>query len=367
MKNFNLVSVLMIFVGSFLLVQCTSEPIEGPPGADGAEGTASCIACHSDTHRAPIYDAYLLSFHSKGLTEGAVEYAGARSSCAECHSHEGFRDFQDNGFTSPTGYYGYSEPELLINDNGTPNDPTDDYPELDDYGQPIYTNNPVPFVTPIGCTTCHDTHISFDFENDGQDYALRGIDPIALMTDDTMIDYIDGSNNCINCHQPRRTGPEDDGTGNFTITSSHWGPHHGPQATLLEGIQGAEIAGSTPYPADASAAHRTGSTCISCHMGATTNGTDGLHTFIPTDNACTGCHTNGIPADDFLSADMATLAALLEAAGPVHDDHPVPGSYPIVEAQAAWNYLFVLEDASNGVHNPGYAKALIKNSIEALQ
>ena len=102
-------------------------------------------------------------------------------------------------------------------------------------------------------------------------------------------------------------------------------------------------------------------------MSATTDTTDGLHTFIPSETACTGCHTNGIPSDDFLDADMATLAALLEAAGPVHDDHPVPGLYPVGTAQAAWNYLFVLEDMSKGVHNPEYSKALIKNSIEALQ
>ena len=43
---------------------------------------------------------------------------------------------------------------------------------------------------------------------------------------------------------------------------------------MLEGIQGAEIAGSTPYPADATAAHRTGSTCVSCHGSGGIKGLD---------------------------------------------------------------------------------------------
>ena len=52
--------------------------------------------------------------------------------------------------------------------------------------------------------------------------------------------------------------------------------------------------------------------------------------------------------------------------GIIHDGHPQPGTYTITQAQAAWNYLTVVEDQSNGVHNPAYTKALIKNSIEAL-
>ena len=380
MKHSKLLSFLVVLASSLLFVQCTSDPIAGADGRDGIDGidgvdgldgtdaaTASCITCHSNTYRAPIYAAYETSFHSKGLTEGSVNYAGARASCAQCHSDEGFVDYITKGFVNPAGYYGLTEPELVINDNGTPDDDSDDYPEVDDRGLPIYSNNPVPFVTSITCTTCHDTHKSFDFENDGNDLALRALEPVTLITDATVIDYGDGSNTCINCHQPRRTQPTDDGAGMFRVTSTHWGPHHGPQATLLEGIQGALIAGAEAYPGIGSAAHRTGSTCVSCHMGETTDGSDGLHTMIPSENACITCHTNGIPSDDFLASDMATLAGLLETIGIVHEDHPVPGTYDILEAEAAWNYLLILEDGSNGVHNPEYAKALIKNSIEALQ
>ncbi len=390
MKNSRLMSFLVILASSLLFVQCTSDPLQGPAGLDGINGidgvdgidgadtsAESCISCHSNTFRAPIYTAYQTSFHSKGITEGSVEYAGARASCAQCHSDEGFVDYIVKGEANIDGYYFNGLPEIVLvtNDNGTPDDDTDDFEEplLDEYGVPVYElGTGEPNVTEITCTTCHDTHKSFDFENDGNDLALRALDPVSLITDGTIIDYGDGSNTCINCHQPRRTGPVDDGAGMFRITSTHWGPHHGPQATLLEGIQGMLIAGgSETIPEVGSAAHRTGSTCVSCHMGATTDGTDGLHTMIPSAASCIECHSNGIPPDTFLDADMATLYGLLETAGLLETEegsvHPVPGTYPLVEAEAAWNYLFIYEDGSNGVHNPKYAKALIKNSIQALQ
>ena len=199
MKNSLVLSFLMILTSSLLFVSCTSDPIPGMDGADGIDGidgvdgvdgadtsAESCIACHSNTFRDPIYAAYETSFHSKGLTEGAVNYAGPRASCARCHSNEGFVDFITNGFVNPGGYYGMNEPELVIDDNGTPDDDSDDFPELDDRGLPTFSNNPEPFVTAVTCTTCHDTHKSFDFENDGNDLALRALDPVTLITDGTV-------------------------------------------------------------------------------------------------------------------------------------------------------------------------------------
>jgi len=378
----------MLMVSSLMFIQCTTDTIEGQAGADGLNGIdgvdgtngangldgtdgldgadiAVCISCHSDSHRETIYSSYSMSKHGNPTS---LDYAGARSGCAECHSSEGYIDMQTNGFVDPNGYYSGGEPELSINDNDTPDDPSDDFVNVDkDYGLPIYTNNPVNNVTPISCNTCHNDHRSFDFANDGNDLALRNIDGVILYNDETeFIDFENTSNACISCHQARRTGPTDDGEGNFKVTSSHWGPHHGPQANLIEGIQGSEISGSEMYPPRASSTHRIDASCVSCHMGETTDGSDGEHSWVPTDNACLTCHST-VPSDQFLQGDMDTLAALLETVGIVHDGHPVPGTYTIAESEAAWNYLYVLEDASKGIHNPAYAKALINNSIEALQ
>ena len=387
MKNLKLIGFLIIMSSSLMFIGCTTDYAEipgaagadgaiGASGADGSDGTdgvdasaASCISCHSNTHRDPIYAAYEKSGHAAGLT---VDYAGARASCAQCHSNEGYVDYMTKGTVNPAGYYGLSEPELVINDNGTPDDESDDYPELDEYGVPIYSNNPVPVVSAITCTTCHGLHRSFDFENDGNDFALRGLDPVSLITDGTVIDFGNKSNVCISCHQPRRTGPTPDGEGNFRITSSHWGPHHGPQATLFQGIQGAEIAGSLPYPAVASSTHRQDASCTSCHMGTPDDSSNGLHTWVPSDNSCTSCHTSVPTGVTGLAADMENLGELLKTAGSVHQDtngvwEPVPGTYSITVAEATWNFLFVYEDMSEGVHNPAYAQALIRNSVEALQ
>ena len=68
---------------------------------------------------------------------------------------------------------------------------------------------------------------------------------------------------------------------------------------------------------------------------------------------------------------MDDLAALLATAGaldvtdPEHPE-PVEGTFSADVAGALWNYMFVEEDQSHGIHNPQYAKALLTNSVEAL-
>ena len=47
--------------------------------------------------------------------------------------------------------------------------------------------------------------------------------------------------------------------------------------------------------------------------------------------------------------------------------HPVVGTYPMVQAQAFFNWVGLEEDRSLGVHNPRYVEALLTNSIEALE
>ncbi len=360
MKNLKLISFLIILTSGLLFTQCTHDTVEGPQGVagidgkdgtdgkdgkDGADATASCVECHSDSHREPIESSFLESMHFEnhmmynGMT--LAEYANQsmfRGSCVKCHVSEGYIDFIDSG--RPANYMG----------------PVYDVPEG------------------ISCTTCHDNHSTFDFETDGYDYALRSFEFVSLMTDpDYTIDYGNTSNNCIECHQPRTSPPTANEDGEFTVSSSHWGPHHGPQATLLEGIQGAEIAGSESYPGIGTATHRTGSSCVSCHMGESSDGTNGEHSFMPTETACTTCHTSTIPEEvGGLAEDMEALLVLLEEAHILHTDdygavHPVEGTYNITEAEAAWNYLLIMEDKSEGIHNPAYAKALVKNSIEILQ
>jgi len=374
MKNFKLIINLVMVVSSFMFFQCTSEytPIAGIDGKDGVDGVdgidgsdadaALCIQCHANEHRDPIINAYATSGHATGSSWAR----GTSTGCAQCHNNEGYIDYLSNNFFE------------------TDTDPlSPDFGDLilDVNGDPIPMPNPDGYLVsnPINCTGCHTAHRSFDFTNDGNDYALRNIDPVKLVLDPTVTvdlanasDALGLSNACVTCHQPRPSYPIPAGTGDYTITSSRFGPHHGPQSTVFEGIMGANIVGSTAYPgagANGDNGHRKGTSCVGCHMGESTVATEGGHTWAPNEEACITCHTSGAPTEvTGFAADFATLHDLLLAKGYITaSGSTVSGTYPVKDAQAIWNYKTLEEDKSEGVHNPKYAKALLKNSIEYLQ
>jgi len=101
------------------------------------------------------------------------------------------------------------------------------------------------------------------------------------------------------------------------------------------------------------------------------------HTWWPTVAACTGCHMG---ADDFDIGGTQTenhdkLVALrdrlveLGVVEYVEEDEafePVVGTYPMIQAQAFFNWIGLEEDRSLGVHNPAYFEALLDNTLEAL-
>lgn len=111
----------------------------------------------------------------------------------------------------------------------------------------------------IGCATCHDPH------GNGNEYALRntpaGSDTLANGWSYT---GLGGKGNlCINCHKGRR----DNVTFTQTqVTSQFWGPHYSVQANVFFGQNAAQF--TTPY---LSGGHRyaIGDACVTCHMVAT--------------------------------------------------------------------------------------------------
>jgi protein-arginine kinase activator protein McsA len=361
MKAVKQIMLVVLGLFFFALQGCSHDdyiPVPGPAGADGTNGsngingTTTCESCHSKSHTDPIKASYKLSVHgmetlhldsASGLTLTTSEYTN-RTGCVQCHVGQGYID-KMNGTPLATGLGLPTNPAYPVGAIGASSD----------------------HVTAINCATCHEKHSSFNFVADGNDFALRqGFTPVVLDQDKSYSIDMGTSNTCVNCHQPRGLPPT---TGDVKL-SNRFGPHHGPQSTLLEGIQGALIVGSTAYPAPKSAKHRSGASCVACHMGKGTDATNGAHTWKPTPNACTTCHTGGAPASvTGFAADMATLQALLVAKGAYSTTTNAftSNTVPIKVAQAAWNYSLLLEDRSNGVHNPTYAKALLKNSIEALK
>lgn len=337
---------LFCLVCAFVAVSCTKEgPMgmagadgkdgqDGSDGRDGVDGNVTCLVCHSSTNIEAVQGQFAMSVHRAGLV--AVDYAGGRSYCAQCHSHEGFVQFAEFGkvfgnITNPTAWK---------------------------------------------CNTCHGLHKTFE----AQDYALRLSDPVnPLFAPDTEMDLLGNSNLCANCHQSRRAEPAltHPGEETFTITSTHWGPHHGAQSNVVAGVGFAEIEGSVAYPEPGTSKHLNQASCVGCHMGEFTQGTGG-HTWNPSLKACNDCH--GVELDDFnyggvqsdVKAKLDQIGELLVEFGVMEGDeehgfHPVPGTYPTVLARAFFNWVGLDEDRSLGAHNPKYVKALLTNTIEALE
>jgi len=331
--------VFIVFIMVVALVGCMDDGEDGLPGADGAAGppgTATCLDCHNTAMQNAISLEYQRSQHAAGEY---VDYAGGRSSCAHCHSGTGFAEYIDTG-------------------------------EVDGN-----IENPVA----IDCQHCHNTHTTFA---DG-DNALRTTAAVPFVWDegigDTSVDFGDNSNLCANCHQSRRAEPFLSAPGDsFEITRTHYGPHHGPQANVLQGVGFAEI---TPadYPVNSKhlAAGPPAATCVTCHMAEYTDG-EGGHTWHPSLEACIGCHAtadfNYGGVQDEVEVRLAVLAGLLLSQDVIEwvveegDSllEPVVGMHTMAQAQAFFNWIGLTEDGSLGVHNPLYVTALIEDSILAI-
>ncbi len=302
----------------------------GPAGSAGQQGDAgpageamtadlSCSECHNDTTL--ITGEKAQWSESKHGTGGAY-VRGTSASCAGCHSGGGFSERIAAGL----------------------------HPNEVEAGDP----NP----TRQDCRACHQIHTTFT----GADFALETTDPVVLFVSGETFDMGLG-NLCANCHQPRRAFPEAV-DGQVEVNSTHWGPHHGVETTMLLGVGGALVEGSP-----SAHAQMVPDGCVTCHMG------DGRsHTYEPDVDNCAGCHAD---LEDFdkngVQTEVEELAAevgeLLVAKGLLDEEgHPVVGFYPEAEAGALWNYLYVVnDDASGGVHNSAYTKAMLEAALEALQ
>jgi hypothetical protein len=281
----------------------------------------ACTDCHNDT--TVITEK---QFAMEGTLHGsgtAAAYAGGRGSCTACHSGASFSAMVAAG-QSPSEF------------------------------------KTVAAVTRQDCRACHQIHTSYT----EADWALETTDPVNLYAFGELA-YDGGKGNlCANCHQPRRVidGYVDDANGVTNVSSTHWGPHHGPQSAVLLGTGGAgDVAGVPSFHY-----RLVTDTCVSCHIGPNAS-----HTFAAVESTCLDCHAEDEDLDgaqDAIAAKITELHDLLEAKGLYHDGHPVVGTYPTAEAEALWNYILIaVEDGSLGAHNMPYIKALLDASIAALQ
>ncbi len=335
---------------SVAVISCKKGPA-GPAGPAGKDASTKCVECHNSSSQ--IYAAQLQyenSVHATGITSG---YSN-RKGCAECHTNEGFNEVHLTGLDTIAG---------------------------------ASIENP----TPVSCYTCHNVHKNYD----STDMTLKLTGPVKFKSNGITAD-LGISNQCVYCHQSRPlTGMTltQTSTDSIRLTSSRFGPHHGPQSNLFagQGKSGAyEIAGATPYE---NSNHTTMITnaCIVCHMGKPYGHIGGGHSMkVVYDNegtetlnttACSSCHTNATSLNNNVKSTQAEIAGLLGQlrtilstknyldtnTGLFKASSSKPLKLSAVQAKVLYNYAFINEDRSAGVHNYNYAKALLQNSLDVAK
>lgn len=241
----------------------------------------------------------------------------------------------------------------------------------------------------ITCSACHEPH---DATNPHQ---VRKASAVTLMDGTTTI--TEGGNGllCMNCHMSRRNA-----TNYVEVTpgSNRFGPHHGPQADMLAGANAITYGKQIP-----SSAHKdvVDEACVTCHMqDATTSPAfthAGGHTFsmkwdsgtnvVEMTDACVKCH-GAIDGFDFKRQDydgngivegvqtevrglLSKLAIMLPPVGVPKPNHSpsnisIDSTWTKPQLRAGYNYLFVVEDGSYGIHNLSYTVGILKASIADL-
>ena len=244
----------------------------------------------------------------------------------------------------------------------------------------------------ISCAVCHDSHRA------GNEHQVRTTEDVALFNGDVVVSGGTGKL-CMQCHISRRDA------GEYVLENhGHYGPHYGPQTDMLAGTNAVQYGQYVP----SSSGHllAVGNSCATCHMqelGGDNPAVDeglhaaGGHTFrmawdpdpdVPDDEVdqagvCASCHGE---QDDFdvrtykdydgdgiaegIQTEIRDLMEELAKALPPLDvaevDDPTD-DYTQAQRSAVYNYRFVEEDGSYGVHNPAYAAGILRASMDGLQ
>ncbi len=310
----------------------------GPEGPIGQDGVENCMNCHNNSQLiAEKVSQWEYSVHATG---GHFERNNA--SCAACHTSQGFLDRIASG-----------EMEASMD---------------------------IPNPLPQNCYTCHQIHSTYT----SADWEITTNDPVSFWVGGETVDLGKG-NLCVNCHQarvPTPALPPVGETATYTITNKRYGPHHGAQGMVFTGKGAYEV--GTGYE---NSLHTTlvENACITCHMASIAGSNEaGGHTFRVTSEegdlnmaGCVQCHMDSDELEMMVTATQDDITMLLDSLGNklkdlgLLDDEltyaVVPQDFTSLRLGILWNYQYVKEDNSRGIHNYKYAKKLLENSIEALE
>ncbi len=384
MKKVNILNIVfyMFLALMVAMTACTKEGAAGPSGqdgtdgadgadgADGVDGTAGCITCHDADQTISLKEfQWESSMHAAGT---ALSRSGS-ASCSGCHSEQGFFASDGNNIEKEDEWIGIDDPMVLT------------------------------------CFTCHPVHETYtyaDVEN------LNFPDqPNWAVTYGKDVDMDLGkANTCAHCHQSRVREPEVDMNNldaMYSGISTHYGPHYSPQANVMGSFGAYEIAGDASYTTQN---YHLGAEdgCVSCHMRFSSPNTTGGHNMHidaggDLEDACAQCHSSGADAEgkyeEYYHEVFATidhdgddptlnttsyytlLGDALTAYGVYTKVVDSVGGFPEVVhyninrdleingtlTAAMFNHRYLYQDHSHGMHNPWYAEALLKNSLDAVE
>jgi hypothetical protein len=331
-------------------------------------GAGDCAQCHDDVPTHYYYAEWTNSAHA--LMTRTPSGSASRIACVRCHTAPGFINYVANeGSTTP------------------------------------YTTNYA--FEAVTCQACHDPH------NAADPFQLRTPTSVAL-SDGTLVTNAGVGGFCFNCHTSRN-GSVTNSLVEYPALQSTWnggssfGTHDGPQADMLEGVNavtyGQQIA-QAPHALVVS------NTCVGCHM-QTIASTDpafthaGGHSTLMSYNVVTNGTTNKVavtyvcqqchgPITNFnivvpdsvgygyaqgIQTQVQILLNQLSMLLPNSTYQANPANYvadglvkspssqtnwPAKFLQASYNWQFVNNDGSLGVHNGPFAIGLLKASIANL-
>ncbi len=309
-----------------------------------------CTQCHDAPKKHRLGSYWAASKHGI-LAEGGHT---SQNSCYPCHSGAAFVKFVANRL-SP-GYAGAADGNV-----------------------------------PISCSVCHDPHGN---SNPNQ---LRTVAVDSLMNG--YVPTLGGKGQlCMNCHRGRYSV-----NAKITATAPYYGwgdrfyNHYSVQADMMFGQNGYQYSGTV---ASTQSVHltTTANSCVTCHMQTRTNGSS-IHSnhemtmdslgvdFV---GVCTQCHAevttsfsqkmakSDLDGDGTIEPFVTEVDGLLEklkaklpidpsTGEPVNmkkDSLTVKNRPELI--QGIWNYYYVKNDFSHGVHNPTYTVALLNASIGAI-
>jgi hypothetical protein len=306
-----------------------------------------CNQCHDAPKGHRIGSYWAASKHGT-LPEGSHT---SQNGCYPCHSGAAFVKF--------------------VNNRTTP-----DYEGAADGNQPI------------SCSVCHDPHGSSnpnELRTVSFDSTLNGYKPTPS----------DGGKGqlCMNCHRSRYSvKARVTNTPPYYGFVNRYGPHYSPQADMFYGTMGYEY--GDPLLAGLRSHSGVEDACVTCHMQERVNGSSvqSNHEFTMKDStgdfvgACQKCHGLITSFDDIKAAydydgngkvegvetEVAGLMARLKAKLPIDvvtgepttdiKDSLLVKNHPEY-VRGIWNYYFVKNDLSGGMHNARYAVALLQKAL----